>query len=110
MIIILNGPLPGQAAQRPDIPDTSFKKEIYRWEVKGRLFSVRAGAIWASPWAYNDKIWFFNESGVTRVMKAGENYELLSENKLDDKFWASVAVAGDAYIFRGVEKLYYVGQ
>lgn len=79
-------------------------EEIYKTRLQG------AGAIWASPWAYNDKIWFYNESGVTRAFKAGETYELISENKLDDRFWASVAVTGNNYIFRGVEKLWCIGR
>jgi outer membrane protein assembly factor BamB len=66
------------------------------------------GACWASPWAYNDKIYFFDENGVTRVFKAGDTFELLPENRLEGKFWSSVAIAGDAYVFRGVEKLYCI--
>jgi len=65
-------------------------------------------AVWASPWAYNDKIWFFDEKGITRSFKAGEKFELISENRLDDKFLASVAITNNAYIFKGVEKLYCV--
>jgi len=68
------------------------------------------GAVWASPWANNDRIYFLDEKGVTRVFKAGETFEQVAENKLDGKFWASVAVAGNAYIFKGAEKLYCVGK
>jgi outer membrane protein assembly factor BamB len=75
---------------------------IYRRNLTG------AGAIRATPWAYHDKIWGFDEKGVTRVIKAGEKFELLSQNKLNDKFWASVAATTDAYVFRGVENLYCV--
>ncbi|MCJ7448058.1 MAG: PQQ-binding-like beta-propeller repeat protein [Bacteroidales bacterium] len=75
---------------------------VYKTRLRG------AGAIWASPWVFNDKICFFDEKRVTRIIKAGEKYELLSQNTLDDKFWSSVAIAGDAYIFKGAEKLYCV--
>ncbi len=66
------------------------------------------GACWASPWAYNDMIYFMDENGITRSFRAGDTFELLPENKLEGKFWSSLAVAGDMYIFRGAEKLYCV--
>jgi outer membrane protein assembly factor BamB len=77
-------------------------KQIYKERIK------RLGAIWASPWAYEDKICFYDEKGVTRTIKAGEQFALLSENKLKDKFWASVAITDDSYIFKGVEWLYCI--
>jgi outer membrane protein assembly factor BamB len=77
-------------------------KQVYKERPTG------IGSLWASPWIYNEKIWFTDEKGVTRVFKAGEKFELLSDNRLDDKFWTSVAIAGDAYIFRGAEKLYCI--
>jgi len=55
-----------------------------------------------------DRCFFFDEKGTTRVIKAGREFELLQENTLNDRFWASVAVAGDAYLFRGDEKLYCI--
>jgi outer membrane protein assembly factor BamB len=67
------------------------------------------GMVWASPWICNDKLYFFDEKGVTQILKTGEKFEVLGQNKLDDKFWSSVAFAGDAYIFRGAKKLYCVG-
>ncbi|WP_321372454.1 PQQ-binding-like beta-propeller repeat protein [uncultured Draconibacterium sp.] len=70
----------------------------------------KVGACWASPWIYNDQLYFYDERGVTRILKTGKEFELLSENALDDKFWASVAPTSDAYIFKGVEKIYCVGR
>ena len=77
-------------------------KQIYKQRPGG------IGGIWASPWVYNDKIWFLDDKGVTRVMKAGKKYELLSQNSLDDQFWSSVAITGDAYIFKGAKKMFCV--
>ncbi|MEN8202156.1 MAG: PQQ-binding-like beta-propeller repeat protein [Bacteroidota bacterium] len=68
----------------------------------------KVGITWASPWAHGDKIYFYDEKGVTQVIKAGKEFELLYQNKLEDKFWASVAVKEDHYIFKGVEKMYCV--
>ncbi len=77
-------------------------KQVYKERIK------RLGAIWASPWAYDDRICFYDEKGVTRTVKAGGKFELLSENKLKDKFWASVAITNNGYIFKGVEWLYCI--
>jgi outer membrane protein assembly factor BamB len=68
----------------------------------------KVGACWASPWATEDKIYFFDEKGVTQVIQAGKEFKVLSQNTLTDKFWASVAITNDAYVFRGVKKLYCV--
>lgn len=67
------------------------------------------GSCWASPWAFNERIHFIDENGITRVFKAGQAFEQVAENSLEgNKFWASVAVAGDAYIFRSFDKLYCI--
>lgn len=68
----------------------------------------KVAACWASPWASGDQIYFYDDRGVTQVIQAGKEFKLLSQNKLDDKFWASVAITEDAYIFKGVKKLYCV--
>jgi outer membrane protein assembly factor BamB len=68
----------------------------------------KVAACWASPWVNQNKIFFMDEKGVTRAFKAGREFELLDENKLDDRFWASVAVAGDAYLFKGDKRLYCI--
>jgi outer membrane protein assembly factor BamB len=87
-----------------NVIDAATGEKVYDKRING------IGACWASPWAFNGKIWFLDENGVTRVFKAGKEFELLPENKLDGKFWASVAITGDDYIFRGVDKLYCVGK
>ncbi len=68
----------------------------------------KVGACWATPWVYKDKIFFYDEKGVTSVLKAGKEFELLYQNKLEDKFWASIAVKDDALLIKGVEKLYCI--
>ena len=75
---------------------------VYKDRVSG------LGAVWASPWAYNGKIWFYDEKGVTRSFTAGDKFELINDNRLNDKTWASVAITGNGYIFKGVETLYCV--
>ncbi|MFH0762197.1 MAG: PQQ-binding-like beta-propeller repeat protein [Bacteroidota bacterium] len=68
------------------------------------------GSCWASPWANNDKIFILDDKGTTHVIKAGKQMEALSRNKLDDKMWSSVAIAKDAYILKGVKRLYCIGK
>jgi outer membrane protein assembly factor BamB len=82
--------------------NASDGKQVYKQKISG------VGAVWSSPWALNNKIFFYDEKGVTQVIKAGEQFEQLRSNKLNDKFWASVAITNNAIIFRGVEKLYCV--
>lgn len=83
--------------------DAATGEIIYQEKVDG------VGACWASPWAHEDKIYFIDEQGVTSVVKAGREFELLYQNTLDDKFWASVAVTRDAYLLKGVERVYCIG-
>jgi outer membrane protein assembly factor BamB len=77
-------------------------EQVYKEKVE------KVGACWSSPWTYNDRIYFFDEKGITQVIQAGKEFKVLSQNKLDDKFWSSVAITKDAYIFRGVKKLFCV--
>ena len=41
-------------------------------------------ACWAQPIACEDRLYFFGKSGVTKIIKAGAEYELLVENQLWD--------------------------
>lgn len=69
----------------------------------------KVGACWASPWLYEERIFYTDEKGVTRVFRAGREFELLHENRLDDRFWSSMAAGGDAWILKGTEKIYCIG-
>jgi len=65
-------------------------------------------ACWASPWAHKNRIFFIDEKGVTHVIKAGREFEILGSNKLDDKFWASPAITRNEYILKGEERIYCI--
>jgi outer membrane protein assembly factor BamB len=67
-----------------------------------------ARAFWASPWAYDGKIFCLDDAGQTFVLKAGPKFELLATNSIDDQFWASPAAAGGALFLRGVEGVYCI--
>ncbi|MDX2430576.1 MAG: PQQ-binding-like beta-propeller repeat protein, partial [Bacteroides sp.] len=83
--------------------DATSGEQVYQEKIEG------VAACWASPWLYEDQIYFTDEKGTTRIITAGKTFELVGENKLDDKFWASVAVTSDAYLMKGNKKLYCIG-
>lgn len=62
----------------------------------------------ASPWAYDGKVFALNEEGATFVIRAGEEFELLGINRLDDFAMATPAIAGDRLLIRTQEALYSV--
>ncbi len=64
----------------------------------------------SSPWAYGGKVFCLNEDGVTFVLKAGDEFEVLHENRLaeDDMGMASPAIAGDRLLLRTSERLYCI--
>lgn len=69
----------------------------------------KAAACWSTPWIANNRLYFYDEKGVTHIIQTGKEFKVLGSNTLEDKFWASIAVADDAYIFKGVDKIYCVG-
>jgi outer membrane protein assembly factor BamB len=85
--------------------DAKTGKPAYRRE---RL--PGATTFWASPWAYDGKVFCIDDGGTTHVLQAGPKFKVLGKNKLDDQFWATPAIAGGALILRGVESVYSVRQ
>ncbi len=64
----------------------------------------------ASPWAYGGKIFCMNEDGVTFVLKAGNQLELLHTNTLaeDDMGMATPALVGDRLVLRTDARVYCI--
>jgi len=69
-----------------------------------------AQAFWASPWAYDGKVFCLDSSGTTHVLAAGPEFKPLSRNTLKDQTWATPAIAGGALIVRGVDQVYCIKQ
>jgi len=61
--------------------------------------------IFSSPTGNKDKI-YIAAAGVVDVVKAGSNFELISQNMLDDTFEASPIITGNDVILRGYKYLY----
>jgi len=62
-----------------------------------------------SPIAAADRLYFSNDRGDTRVIKAGDKFELLAENKLPDAMTSAPAVADGAIFIRTKKQLFKLG-
>ncbi len=82
--------------------DATTGEKVYEEEVSG------VGACWASPWVYNEVVYFSDDKGVTHTFKAGLQFEELSKNSIDDTIWGSVASVNNQYILKGVEYVYCI--
>ncbi|MBI3679554.1 MAG: PQQ-binding-like beta-propeller repeat protein [Acidobacteria bacterium] len=64
----------------------------------------------SSPVLADGKIYISNEEGTTTVIKAGREFELLGENKLEEYTLSSPAVSEGQIFLRTEKALYCVGQ
>jgi outer membrane protein assembly factor BamB len=66
----------------------------------------QAKSFWASPWAYDGKIFALDEDGVTHVLKAGPDFEVIRANKLGkDIYWSSPALVDGLVVLRGIDSI-----
>ncbi len=92
-----------QRAGRMNCYDAKTGARVYRERFED------AGAFWASPWAYDDKIFCLDEEGQTHVIQSGPEFKILATNTLaGEKFWATTAIAHGSLFFRSTENLYCV--
>jgi len=80
-------------------------KEIYG----KRRFSPK-GSFTASPWAYNGKVFCLSEEGLTYVIQAGDTFEILNTNPLEELCIATPSVAGGKLLVRTLTKVYCITQ
>jgi len=78
-------------------------KEIY-----GRQ-RLRPGTYSGSPVLADGKIYITNEDGVTSVIKAGPEFQVLAENEFEDYSLSSPAVSGGQMFFRTTKFLWAIG-
>ena len=57
---------------------------------------------------HNGRIFCLDEEGKTYVVKAGETFELLRVNPLDELTLASPAIVGDRLLLRTETRLYSI--
>jgi outer membrane protein assembly factor BamB len=67
-----------------------------------------AAAFTTSPWAYNGRLFCLSEEGQTFVIAAGEKFQLLHVNALDEMALASPALVGERLLIRTESRLYSV--
>jgi outer membrane protein assembly factor BamB len=82
---------------------TGHEKYAQQRIPNGRAFT-------SSPWTNDGKIFCLNEDGVTFVIKAGDEFELLHTNALadDELAMATPAVAGDRLLIRTAARIYCI--
>lgn len=64
------------------------------------------GRFYASPWAYNGRIFLLNEDGTTWVIEDGSEFKVVRKNALDDYAWATPAIAQGSLFIRTYTGLY----
>jgi outer membrane protein assembly factor BamB len=79
-------------------------EEAYKQRIPG------AKGFTSSPWAANGKIYCLDEDGKTYILQPGAEYKLLGQNKLDEMFWSTPAIAEGVLLLRGVDHLYCIRQ
>ncbi len=62
----------------------------------------------ASPLHADGRIYLTNEAGLTTVLQPGHQYEVLAENQLPGRAFASLATADQAIFFRNETALYRI--
>jgi len=77
-------------------------EEVYP---RKRLTAGR-GRFYASPWAYNGKIFLLNEDGTTWVVEDGPEFKITGKNVLTDLAWATPAIARGSLFLRTYTGLY----
>lgn len=75
-------------------------------EVYGRSRFQPRASFTASPWAYNGKLFFLSEDGVTYVVEAGSEFKQLHTNDLDELCLASTAACQGKLLIRTASRLY----
>ena len=61
--------------------------------------------LYSSPTGVNDRLYIAAEN-VVMVIKAGETFEIMASNPVDDNFHASPVIVGNDLILRGFKSLY----
>ena len=68
------------------------------------------GEIFASPVGAADRVYFIGREGTAQVIRNAPQLEILATNKLDDKFDASPAIAGNELFLKGKRNLYCISE
>ena len=75
------------------------EQQIVGQEVRRRV-ARGTGGFSASPWAYNEKVFVLSEEGVTYVLDAAQNFNVVATNSLDEVALSSPAIARGSLFIR----------
>jgi outer membrane protein assembly factor BamB len=71
---------------------------------------LKPGVYSSSPVLADHKVYVVNEEGMTTVLRAGRNFEILAENSLDDLCLSSPAISDGQIFIRTAQFLYCIGK
>jgi len=84
-----------------------FDAKTGKLSYKSRI-APDAGFFTTSPWAYNGKVFCLSEEGKTFVIEAGETFQLLHVNPLEEMAQATPAIVGERLLVRTEGRLYSI--
>jgi outer membrane protein assembly factor BamB len=70
---------------------------------------IRTGTYSSSPVLADGKLYVTSEDGVTTVLRAGRNFDVLAENDLDGYTLSTPAISGGRIFIRTAKALYSIG-
>jgi len=73
------------------------------------LWQERMGTHHASLVSVNGLVYFLNDEGVMHVVRPGREYELVAENPIGEKTFASPAISSGKIFLRGDKHLFCIG-
>ena len=68
------------------------------------------GDVYGSPVSADGRVYLIGRKGSSVVISDGNKLDVLATNKLDDRFDASPAVAGNEIFLRGYENVYCISE
>jgi outer membrane protein assembly factor BamB len=84
--------------------DAKTGKEVYGGQ------RIKPGTYSSSLVLADGKLYITSEEGLTTVMKAGPQFEILAENPIDEYCLSSIAVSDGQIFLRGAKHLYCIGK
>ena len=84
---------------------------VYKAKTGATVYQQRLGAgtgASASVIASGDRVYAANEEGEVYVIKAGDTYQELAVNKMEEPVMATPAASGDTLFIRGARHLFAV--
>ena len=71
---------------------------------------IKSGTYSSSPTLADGKIYITNEDGVTSVIKAGPEFEVLAENNVNDYCLSTISVSNGQLFLRTSQALWCIGK